>query len=83
MRRSDGAQPAFGDDRDAGRDKQRMVGIVGREHDAVAFPGKFADAGQHHRLIAEIEARRGLVHDQDRGLLGERPRDQRKLALAA
>ena len=42
-----------------------------------------ADASQHQRLVAEIEARGRLVEHQDRRLLGERAGDQGELALAA
>ena len=34
-------------------------------------------------LVAEIEARRGLVHDEQLGLLRERPCNQHELALPA
>ena len=83
LRRADRAQPALCDHGDARRDQQRVVRIVGREHDAVTFGREIADAAEHHRLVAEIEARGRLVHHQDRRFLGERARDQRELALAA
>ena len=64
-------------------DQQRVIRIVGREHDAVVLAREIADAAEHHRLIAEIEARGRLVHHQDRRFLRERARNQGELALAA
>ena len=81
--RTDRAQAAVGDDGDAGRDHQRMVGIVGGQHDAEIVAREIADAREHQRLVAEVEARGRLVEHQDRRLLGERAGDQGKLALAA
>jgi len=37
----------------------------------------------HAQLIAEIEARRGFVHDENARLLRERAGDQHQLSLAA
>ena len=39
--------------------------------------------GQDHHLVAEIEARRRLVHDDGGGVLGQRAGHQHELALAA
>ena len=69
--------------RDAGADGEGVVGIVGREDHREPVGGEPGDLPQHQRLVAEIEAGGGLVHDQDGGLLRQRAGDQHELALAA
>ena len=64
-------------------DRERVVGIMGREDHREPVRRKSRDLAQHQRLVAEIETGGRLVHDQDGSLLSERPRDQHELALAA
>jgi len=64
-------------------DQQGMVGMVGREQHPVAGPGQGTHRAQHRRLVAEIEAGRGLVHDEQARPLGRGAGDQRELAVAA
>ena len=60
-----------------------MVGVV-RDHDhGLAHAREHAHPRQHQLLVAEVERRRGLVHDQHVGLLRERAGDQDQLLLAA
>ena len=44
--------------------------------------GKVVDLLQHPDLVAEIQVGGGLVHDQDRRLLGQGVGDQHHLALS-
>src|SRR5579883_1841162 len=63
--------------------EEDVVGVVRREHDGDAGAGEGRDLAQDTHLIAEIERRGGLVHDQDARLLRQRAGDQHELALAA
>ncbi len=58
-----------------------MVGVVGGQHDAEAGLGELSHLLQNPHLVAEIKACGGFVHDDDRGILGERAGNQGELAL--
>src|SRR5918994_3573670 len=62
---------------------QRLVRVVGGEDDPEPSGRQRPDLAHHLALVAEIEARRRLVEDDEAGLLGERPSDEDELALAA
>ena len=83
MGRAVGSQPSPGDNRHAVGEFARLVGVVGREDDGVAALAQGAHPLQHDKAIAEIEARRRLVHDQQRRILRKGARDQAELPLAA
>ena len=82
-RRAGGQKGALVQQRHPGRAGESVVGGVGREHDAVALGGERAHLAEHERLVAEVEARGRLVHDDQGRRLGERAGDQGELALAA
>ncbi len=63
-------------------EQERLIGVVGREHHADAARGEPVHLAQHADLIAEVQARGGLIHDEHAGLLREGARDERELALA-
>ena len=63
--------------------RERVVGVVGGEDYREPVRRQSRDLAQHQGLVAEVEARGRLVHDQDRRLLRQRPGDQHELALAA
>ena len=81
--RSLGDEAAVVQQRHFGAAGKRVVRIVGRQHDPVAFGRERAHLAQHQRLVAEIEARGRLVHDDQGRCLGERAGDQPELTLAA
>ncbi len=61
-----------------------LLGMVGGEDDRqAAFVGQPAHLLQHAHLIAEVEAGGRFVEHQNVRRLGQRPRDQRQLPLAA
>ena len=60
-----------------------MVGVVGGKDHREPVSRQSRDLAQHQGLVAEVEARGRLVHDQDGRLLRKRPGDQHELALAA
>ena len=66
---------------DAGVEGKGLVGVVGRQDHAASGPfGRNAfDLCQHLRLVAEIEAGGGFVHDDQRGLLRQGAGDQDQL----
>jgi cytochrome P450 len=59
---------------------QRMGAQIGQGAD-MDIEGQTAHLAQHPTLVAKIQAGRGLVQAHDLGLLGQRARHQRKLAL--
>src|SRR5262245_54610762 len=65
------------------RDQKSMIRIVRRKDDGEALFRQFPDVRENTHLIAVVEARRRLVHDEDRWLLSQRSGDKRHLALAA
>lgn len=69
--------------RDRGRAGKGMAGVVGRQDDGNATRRKGADPGDDPGLIAEIEARRRFVHDDECRILGKSAGNQRHLPLAA
>ena len=60
-----------------------MLGLVGGQQHGHAACTQRGNLVQHADLVAEVQAGRGLVHDQQRGLLGQGACDQHQLALAA
>jgi hypothetical protein len=69
-------------ERDAVGAQERLVGIVRRHDHADAGARERAHLVEHARLVAEVEARGRLVHDDQRRVLRERARDERELPLA-
>ena len=65
-RRALGGEAAVVQQRDRGGAGEGVVGVVGREHDAVALGGERPDLAQHQRLVAEVEAGGRLVHHDQR-----------------
>src|SRR5215831_17285736 len=62
---------------------QRVVRIMGCEKDAVSRCSERADFAHDFALIAEVQARGGLVEHDEPRLLSERTGQQHELALAA
>ena len=60
-----------------------MFRIVGAHQDCAAAASQIDQMLQQPDLIAVIESRHRLVHDEDAGALRERAGDQGQLPLAA
>src|SRR5262249_5039391 len=67
--RSDAGDGAAAEERDAVGAEKRLVGIVSRQDDADAAGGQRACLRQDPHLVAEVQARRRFVHDQNLRLL--------------
>src|SRR5262245_33443010 len=76
-------QPALVEDRHPMGAKTSLIRVVGRQNYRDAATCESLDLREHPYLVAEVEARRGLVHHENFGLLSERPGDKRDLPLAA
>ena len=71
--------------------QRELIAICGRQIEIVedaqdrqiGIPGKAKREIEHGQLMGEIEVGRGLVEEQDGGLLGEGARQQETLALTA
>jgi hypothetical protein len=71
--------------------QRELIAICGREIEIVedaqdrqiGIPGKAQREIEHRQLMGEIEVSRGLVEEQDSGLLGEGACQQETLALTA
>src|SRR5262249_26381810 len=75
------SQTAVVEEGDAVRAQEGVIRIVGGEHHRDAVPGELLDLGEHAYLVAEVEAGRGLVHDENGRLLSEGAGDEGELAL--
>ena len=60
-----------------------MVWHIRAQQDAIPLPSRGASNVQNARLVAVIEGRSELVHDEDAGPLRPRAGDQYHLALTA
>src|SRR5208337_4945496 len=68
-------QTTVGKDRDVIADAFGLVHVVGGEKHGCALVTQIADARPEHEPYLRIEARRGLVEDQELGLVHQRERD--------
>src|SRR5258708_33944841 len=83
LRGADFERAAFAEEEGAMRAEERVVRIVAREENRDAGRSQLRDFSEYPDLVAEVEARGGLVHHQQPRLLRQRPGDQGELALAA
>ena len=63
--------------------RERLIRLVRREQDRHAACAQPIELAQHAHPVAEVQARRRLVEDQQRRLLRERAGDHHELPLAA
>jgi hypothetical protein len=78
-----GEQPTPGQQCEAVAGAGRQAEVVGDDEGAAARRREFPDQREHLDAVAQIEMGRGLVEQQDLGILGQRPGDQHELSLAA
>ena len=83
-RRAGGVHPAVAQRDEVVGVAARLVEVVEHHHDrAAALAHEVVEQVEHVDLVREVEERRRLVEQEDLGLLRERHRDPRALALAA
>ena len=60
-----------------------MLGIVGAQKHGVALPAQSTHLLQNPKLVAVVQGRGRLVHDEDVRLLGQGPGYEHQLLLTA
>ena len=63
--------------------RERLIGLVRREHDRQAAAAKPVDFRKHASAVAKIKTRRRLIENENGRLLSQCSRDEHELALTA